>query len=98
MKNLAGLRATKSLIREPYAWPGGYPRFLVMTDGAALCHKCAKSEFRLVCESALTGARDGWNPACADVNWEDTSLYCDHCNEQIESAYGEDEESDNEQV
>lgn len=94
MKNLAGLVATKSLIREPYAWPGGYPKFLIMTDGACLCHKCAKSEFRLICESALTDSRDGWNPYGEDINWETDSLYCDNCDGCIESAYGP-EESDN---
>jgi hypothetical protein len=24
-----------------------------------------------------------------DVNWEDPSLYCDHCGARIESAYAE---------
>jgi len=29
-----------------YAWPGGYPLFFICSDGAALCHKCAKAERR----------------------------------------------------
>jgi hypothetical protein len=28
--------------------------------------------------------------SCADINWEDPDLICDHCRKRIESAYAED--------
>ena len=80
------LRLADLLVAQPYAWPGGYPRFAITTDGAALCKRCAATERESI--GTTTGA-DGWCVSGLDVNWEDTQLYCDHCSELIESAYGE---------
>ena len=75
----------KYLVRHPYAWPGGYPLYAITDDGGVLCHTCCKSEF-----TSIVGSypNDGWHVIAIDVNYEDTSLYCDHCNQLIESAYG----------
>ena len=81
----------RQAIRSKYAWPGGYPLFLVMTDGGALCMDCARAEYKQIARSNRDNARDGWTPAGAEINWEDASLYCDHCSKRIESAYAEDE-------
>ncbi len=61
-----------------YAWPGGYPVFYMDKGNNCLCPKCAEEndEFSEPLEAY-------------DVNWEDEMLYCDHCDNQIESAYGE---------
>ena len=78
-----------------YAWPGGYPVFLVTTDGAALCPNCVKSEIRLIVDACRRDDNTGgWQALGADINWEDPNLYCDHCNERIESAYAEEEDSE----
>lgn len=79
----------KRAVKEQYAWPGGYPLFIVMEDGACLCVECGKNELGQIATSTANRSRDGWGAAGIDVNWEDTSLYCDHCSKQIESAYGE---------
>lgn len=80
----------KNAIRDKFAWPGGYPLFLVTSDGAALCVKCGRKEWRLIA-SAIWGKRnDGWRVVAPDVNWENPELFCDHCSERIESAYAED--------
>jgi len=50
---------------------------------------CGKKEWRLIARSINTQANDGWNVHSAVVNWEDSELFCDHCNGKIESAYGE---------
>lgn len=76
-------------LENKYAWPGGYPTFFITSDGAALCHGCAKKEQERIIESIKEHDRDGWRVAACDVNWEDTNLHCDNCSEQIESAYGE---------
>ena len=83
-----------------YAWPGGYPVYYLAERGwrdietgildwahhnreiDTCCASCASkaSEYDLI----LIGQ---------EANYEDTELYCDVCNERIESAYAEDERS-----
>ena len=74
-----------------YAWPGGYPLFLVTTDGAALCSDCVKAEVRQIVDACRTADDNGWRAHCGDINWEDSNLYCDHCGNRIESAYAEED-------
>ena len=64
--------------------------FLCTSDGAALCFDCARKEARNVMASIASNARDGWRVVATDINYEDSNLYCDHCSEKIDSAYGED--------
>ena len=45
MKNTI-VEQVKQAIREPYAWPGGYPVYVVCSDGAMLCTTCAKDNFK----------------------------------------------------
>jgi hypothetical protein len=60
-----------------YAWPGGYPVFYLDGENCVLCPKCANKEATA--------------PTVYGVNWEDPQLFCEECNECIESAYAEDE-------
>ena len=83
------LRAVKQAIREPYAWPGGYPLYIVMADGEALSIDSARENWRSICHSTINGFRDGWQAYGAAVNWEDSDLICAHSGAKIESAYGE---------
>lgn len=75
---------------QGYAWPGGYPVFLVMRDGDTLCPACVRSNLRLI----VQGTHDrrprwssGWEAEAADINWEDPNLTCNNCGKRIESAY-----------
>jgi hypothetical protein len=79
----------RQAIRSKYAWPGGYPMYLVMSDGESLCMDCARKEYKLIAMANKQAFRDGWKPEAVDINYEDKELYCVHCNAQIESAYGE---------
>ena len=82
----------KTAIRDGYAWPGGYPLYIIMNDGAAIHPDCAREEYRQIAHDTVKGWKStGWNAAGADINYEDAHLYCDHCNQRIESAYAEDE-------
>jgi hypothetical protein len=72
--------------KEPYAWPGGYPKFAITSDGAAICRKCCWAERKSIRES---DGHDGFEVAAVDVNWENPDLYCDCCNDKIESAYAD---------
>ena len=72
-----------------YAWPGGYPLYFICDDSAALCFACGRKELRHIAPSIRSKARDGWRVVACDTNYEDSSLYCDNCSSQIESAYGD---------
>lgn len=85
------LRAVKAAIRQPHAWPGGYPLYILMADGEALSIDAARENWGLICRSTLQAARDGWQAAGVDINWEDGELFCAHSNKRIESAYAEPE-------
>jgi hypothetical protein len=76
-------------IRRPYAWPGGYPFYAITSDGACLCMRCCRTEYRQISYAVRHALNDGWRVEAFDINWEDTNLLCDHCNEPIESAYEE---------
>ncbi len=69
---------------------GGYPLFLITSDGAPLCFDCAKKEARNIFDSIDRRSGDGWRVIACDINYEDTDLHCDNCSKQIESAYGND--------
>lgn len=74
-------------LSEPYAWPGGYPRFFITDDGAALSYAAAKQNKRLIRHAIRTKSNCGWRVVGCEINWEDGELYCAHSNERIESAY-----------
>lgn len=79
----------KQAIRNKFAWPGGYPFFLVMHDCEALCIDCSKKNYRLLVQDTVYHESGTWRVEGADINWEDAYLYCCHCNNRIESAYAE---------
>ncbi len=78
----------KTTLRSPYAWPGGYPRYFITSDGATLSMKTAQEEFRLIASAIKDKRDDGWRVTCCGINWEDTDLIDDHSGKLIESAYG----------
>jgi len=67
-----------------YAWPGGYPLFYMDEENNVLCPRCAfkdkDDEYRIITDY--------------EINWEDSTLYCEECNDLIESAYGTDDEEE----
>jgi hypothetical protein len=81
----------RDMMRGPYVWPGGYPVHFVMSDGEALSFKAARENVRLILEAIRDQDASGWRVIGADINWEDTSLYCADSGERIPSAYGDDE-------
>ncbi len=87
MKNTT-LEQVKDAIRHPCAWPGGYPVYTIMTDGALLCPQCARENYRQIVHATKTRARSDWQAAGADVYWEGEPEPCGHCGKLLESAYG----------
>jgi hypothetical protein len=86
MKTIAPSTLASNLVTEPYAWPGGYPRYAITDDGGCLCKQCCADEHARI---KIASPKDGFYIVGIDINWEDDNLYCDHCNAAIESAYGE---------
>ena len=77
------LRLADRLVKQGYAWPGGYPMFAISNDGECLCKHCCYSERELI---GTTTGSDGWCIVALDINFED-SLTCSNCGKQIEAAY-----------
>ena len=91
MKNLT-MEAVRDYIRQPYAWPGGYPKILIMADGEAMCAECARKNYRLISLATRGHYHDSWAAAGVDIYWEGEPLQCSNwgdCEKVIESAYGE---------
>lgn len=79
----------RKAIRQPYAWPGGYPCYFICDDGAPLSFVSARKNRRLILESLRDMTNDGWRVIGVEINWEDNELYCAHSDEKIESAYAD---------
>lgn len=87
IRSVADFKAT--VRNGGFAWPGGYPMYLICSDGAALCFACARKEARHIIPAIDRKDGSGWRVVATDINYEDNDLWCDNCSQQIESAYGE---------
>jgi hypothetical protein len=80
----------------PWAWPGGYPLFFIMSDLEALSFGAAienADRIREAIDAKDTDRWNDWNVIGVDVNWEDPLLFCCHkTTHRIPSAYAEDKE------
>jgi hypothetical protein len=81
----------RAIRNGPYAWPGGYPCYFIMSDGGAMSFKAAKTERREILTALRDRDNSGWRPVAFEINYEDADLICDHTGAPIESAYGDDE-------
>jgi len=81
------LRARKMVdeVGRKFAWPGGYPLVLAMSDGGSLCPDCVVKERDLITEA---DPGSGWHAEGAYIHWEGPPEICDHCGASVESAYG----------
>ena len=91
------VNALKNMIREPFAWPGGYEKISIMSDGCFLCKHCVKDNFSLILSATKEEDRfGGWNldsilldcelepREWIEENLEEYSLdQCAHCNKVL---------------
>ena len=77
----------KEFIRHPYAWPGGYPLFAICHDGGCICKTCARDNAKILIKSTRREDDPQWQIDAVTINYEDSELYCDNCNNLIESIY-----------
>lgn len=67
--------------REPFAWPGGYPRAAITDDGGALCPDCTRENRPEIADS---NPGDGWHVIALEVLEDlENPEFCDHCGRQI---------------
>jgi hypothetical protein len=79
--------AARIVRRERFAWPGGYPLVLVLTDGGTLCPDCVAREWSLISCAHRHHERNGWAPIGLDiVEATETDVRCDHCGKLIAEA------------
>jgi len=79
------MKQVKQALRQPYAWPGGYPLQMATYDGC-ICHKCVRKNFRAVAVDTRAGY-GGWAIQSVDILWEGEHA-CVECGAEIETAYG----------
>jgi hypothetical protein len=66
-----------------YAWPGGYPIYYLDGENSTLCADCATKSADDADEIPK------FKPEACDVYYEGPTIFCDGCNAEIESAYGD---------
>lgn len=81
----APMASARTVRRECYAWPGGYPMALVVDDGALLCPKCTAENFHEISFSHRHNIDNGWRPVgLAVMDDPDTTDTCAHCGNAID--------------
>ena len=88
MERPVEIEAVRTVARNPFAWPGGYPVALIMSDGGLICAKCVKDNYRIILEATRDGDHSGWGAAGFYVYEGTTEDYdgvvaCDNCNVEI---------------
>lgn len=80
----------KKHIRDgKYAWPGGYPKYFICSDGEALSYDAVLENYKEILYAVRHSDSSGWHVVGCDINWEDEYLYCAHTGEKIECAYSD---------
>jgi hypothetical protein len=87
--NISTTQDLRQAIRNPYAWPGGYPTYIILYDGEYLCHECARENYKALSNALRHRIDDGWRPVAHEVYWKGPPEQCVHCNKSLESAYGD---------
>jgi hypothetical protein len=70
-------------LKNPYAWPGGYTKIFICSDGGVLCHKCATDEKDEIIEAIQDNRDEGWRVVAVDILLGEEDETCDHCGETI---------------
>jgi len=84
------LENVKQAIREPYTSPERYPLFIILADSSYLCTQCARKHYKKIVRDTLYSMyNSGWKVDSTQINFENPFLYCDECNLNLDSAYGD---------
>lgn len=79
-----GSRLLRQLIRQQFAWPGGYEIYFITYDSEVICADCARSNYREIALDRRTRTNTGWLVRWAETaDWLDESIHCDQCYRKI---------------
>lgn len=78
-QQILSMAAENDGVLPTFAWPGGYPIVYLDKANNTLCPACANKNDEF--SEPLTAFY---------LNYEDNDCFCDHCGDQIESAYADD--------
>lgn len=70
-----------------FAHPGGYPIYYITKDGGKLCPGCANGKNGSEATNPECQDDPQWELVASDVNYEDGTLSCAHCEAEIPAAY-----------
>ena len=84
---IAGIRDETGKL-PAFSSVGCYPIFYVAVDGGVMCPACSNGENGSECGNPEVEGDPQWDIAAHDIHWEGEPLTCEHCNADIESAYG----------
>jgi hypothetical protein len=91
IRNSRELRAT--IRNGGYAWPGGYPLVFLTADGDCISFNAAEKQY-WQCANDMRNFPSQRIVGCF-IHWEGSPIECALSGEQIKSAYGETEETEN---
>lgn len=94
-------RDTDTGLFPAWAWPGGYPIIYITADNSTLCPDCANRKNGSLARLPMDVQPEDefpddkqWTIIGMDVYYEGPPLYCEHCNADINSAYGDPEQKE----
>lgn len=77
--NITTVAELKATIRAADRAFGGVSLVLLTDDGACLCAKCARTEFRYIADAISDKASNGWRVVAATMDNELEACDCEHC-------------------
>lgn len=80
IRTVADLKATMRAAGMAY---GGTQLVLHMDDGADICSKCARSEFRSIAEAVRDKDNNGWRALSASMDNDIEQSECAHCGAEL---------------
>jgi len=70
-----------------YAWPGGYQRYFIMSDGDCMSFEAARQNVRLILDAIHNHDGSGWRIVATDINYKQDLTCCD-TGKPIPASYG----------
>lgn len=77
---------------QAYAFPGGYPIIYYAKDMGDICPECANGGNDAEFQNPEYQDDEQWILVDCDIYFEGPTRFCEHCNTELESAYGDPEE------
>lgn len=72
------------IIRNPFAWPGGYRVWSLMADGGHVSAEACKEE----ADTIRDNGSNEWTIVDLFIHWEGDPLVCEHTGKFYDSEYG----------